>query len=443
MPQPTRWITISSAISRRRIYSNSEANSCALPLSSSINSGNDAPNHLHGRRFFHIIPILLLLTITITIKLTRMSKESSTPPARISYFVQVSPSSLSLVPRLIRALWHPHNQYILHYDLKISDNQTYESLLNVHRVLLPLKASSSYESQSNIHVCAREAVTYRGITLTLNFLTGISTALNRTESFDFFINLSSADFPTASQTTIKRLLSLHRGRNFIEWKARTDWEPFMKKRIGTFYVDTAIGKMGSAGEYLFVDGSDVIDHPGVKNIGNPMMDRVEYTIAKSSGWVILSREFCEYATSDPFARKALVLMGYSDASDEHYFATLAWNERKWRESVVGDNFRSIFFIAPNGSFAMGEGNKRARQHPFWVDERDEDGNWLFWDELRSRPGFFTSKVRDIAGFREKVEREMIGIGNGVDPVALKNHQVRVEDRFHRTLERTKTDIIYY
>lgn len=434
---------MSSAKTRRRISSSSETKSRFLPASSHIDFGNNTSNRLHKRWFYFIIPLLLLFTTAMAVKLILVSKRSGTRPARISYFVQVSPSSLALVPRLMRALWNPHNQYILHYDLKISENQTYESLVNIHRLLLPLRSSSSYYRLSNIHVCAREAVTYRGITLTLNFLTGVSTALNKTEDFDFFINLSSADFPTASQTTIQRLLSLHRGRNFLEWKARADWEPFMKKRIGTFYVDTAIGKMESTGEYLFVDGSNVVDHPTVKNVGNPMMETIEYVIAKSSGWVILSREFCEYVISDPFARKALVLMGYSDASDEHYFATLAWNKRVWRDSVVGDNFRSIFFIAPNGSFAMGEGNKRARQHPFWVDEQDEEGNWLFWDELRSRPGFFTRKVRDITGFREKVEREMIGIGDGIDGVAVENHQVRVEEHFHQVLERTKTDVIYY
>lgn len=99
MIQPIRRIIISSTTTCRRMSGSSEAKSQFLPLSSNNDCGNNTSNRLHKPWFYDIIQILLLFTAAMAVKLILVPKGSGTRLAPISYFVKVSPSSLSLVPR--------------------------------------------------------------------------------------------------------------------------------------------------------------------------------------------------------------------------------------------------------------------------------------------------------------------------------------------------------
>lgn len=249
--------------------------------------------------------------------------------------------------------------------------------------------------------------------MAMNYLSGL-TALLAKPGWDFFVNLSGADFPTARQEIVQQLLGQVKGRNFVHWKPRGSWQGFADKRLREFYVDTGLAKIhAEMGDYLNVEGEAIGKETKEVGVRNPIVQAVDFVIAKTSGWFVLSRAFCEHLRGDAGVRKMVALMAYMDASDEHMIGSVLWNSDRWRGSVVDGNLRSIFFVAPNGSFAMGEGGRRTRQHPFWVDERNEEGDWLFWKTLVEHPGFWTRKVRggtEGAGFREKVEKELMGKG---------------------------------
>lgn len=322
--------------------------------------------------------------------------------ARIAYFIQVSESNVALLNRLLLSLYDPCNYYALHLDLKIDELKAFEALRSAYETVGSRWGESDERNVRNMHIVQSEVVTYRGLTMTMNYLTGANRLLAAGD-WDYMINLSGADYPTASQKTIRRLLGqAGRGRNFLEMKPRSTWAGFAEKRLGEFYVDTGLAKVRSAtSNFVDLSGREISKHNAEgERVVNPLYGEIDFTVAKSSGWFILSREFCEHLRGDSAARKMLTVFAFSDASDEHYFASVLWNGgMRWRESVVNSNMRRIFFVAPNGSFVMGGDGRRSRQHPFWVDEVGENGEFLFGEELKMKPGFFTRKVRGGRGFR--------------------------------------------
>lgn len=389
---------------------------------------------------FSLAPFVLLLRYNLRLN------HPSTSPARLAYFIQVSPTNLAVLPRLLIALYDPQNVYAIHLDRKIPLTSAHSALLAAHRAVGRHYGTGASQNVHNLLTVRSESVTYRGITMTINYLTGMNHLLAHGE-WDFFINLSGADYPTASQRLMRVLLGHAKGCNFVEWKPRSTWQGFAERRLGQFYVDTGLGKLhGGESEYLDVSGR-AVSRDNVVSVRNPVWDRLDFTVAKSSGWFILSRRFCEHLRGDADVRKMVALMAFSDASDEHFVASVLWNGgEEWRTSVVGSNLRSIFFVAPNESFAIGEGGVRSRQHPFWVDEVDEEGKFIFWEKLLEWPGFFTRKVRGEnegggGGFRDRVDREMIGlsIGNTADSDKeqarkLRKYEQDLQLRFEQLLD---------
>ncbi|KAI0559744.1 Glycosyltransferase 14 [Gracilaria domingensis] len=352
--------------------------------------------------------------------------------ARLAYAIQMSPANYHLLPRLMRALYDQDNYYALHFDPKIAPADVKQQLLDMWNTL---RASGISYRHENVVVLKPEIVTYRGITMTLNFLTCAEKLLS-VGDWDFFINLSGADFPTASQKTMKKLLYRTRNANFVEWKARRTWGSYAKRRLGHFYVDTGLVTRSSEnGSYLTGYGSDDVDAADEgAHVRNPIADHVDFTLAKSSGWLILSKRFTRFLLRNSQSKKLLMALAYSDASDEHYFGSMLWNSG-FRDTVVNSNMRNIFFVAPNGSFALGADGRRRRQHPFWVDELDEDGKELmFWRQLWNEPAFFTRKIRALNGFCARVEREMIGLGDKVDKVRVGEYEAALTKSFSALVE---------
>ena len=131
------------------------------------------------------------------------------PSTRLAYFIQISPANHPLLPRLLSSLYWPENYYMLHFDIAIPTATVHTTLVRTYS-LLPFT--------HNVHILPSERITYRGMTMTLNFLSGLTALLSH--PWSHFINLSAADYPTVSQHTIRRLLTRAKGKSFLEWKPR-------------------------------------------------------------------------------------------------------------------------------------------------------------------------------------------------------------------------------
>lgn len=249
-------------------------------------------------------------------RLTQHSAEP-TPEVDLAYFVQVSPSNVALLPRLLAALYHPGNVYAVHFDLKINADVMAKTIKEVAIALAQEEELMGEEGTPNrmqrqrglhpgsrqrlalphnVLIMDRTPVTYRGITTVLNTLDGMSTLLaydqptsssaapgdgtahagklTRTandatrSSWTYFINISGSDYPLLSPTAMRRLLGrpdvAARAANFLTLHPREGWELATRNRYRRLVVDTGVGVLGKGGHAASVDTTVKparVDHP--------------------------------------------------------------------------------------------------------------------------------------------------------------------------------------
>lgn len=94
--------------------------------------------------------------------------------------------------RLLRALYHPGNYYLLHLE---ADAEDFE-----HKEIARFVSSEPVFSQvGNVWIVGKpNLVSYRGPTMLATTLHAIAMLL-RTAKWDWFINLSASDYPLVTQ----------------------------------------------------------------------------------------------------------------------------------------------------------------------------------------------------------------------------------------------------
>lgn len=289
-------------------------------------------------------------------------------PAVTAYSLQISPATIEHLPRLFQRLYHPLNVHAIHFDVKIPDERVHAAMKEL-RIRIP-----TY--QSNTYVVPRQLVTYDGVSIILSTLSVMSFLLNDvSEPWDFFINLSGSDYPIVEPEVPRRLLGKARPYSplFFSLANRTRWESAFRARAASFHIDDALTHQKTAGELRHVRAR------------NPLIDRLHFVPAYGEAWMIVPRDFCRYVTTSDAARKMLLTVGNMRGGDEHFFVTLAYNQPTYNESIVFNSMRMVVWRF--------EG-KHAGQHPFYLDETDEDGKgFRFLDLLRGSIAFHARKFR--------------------------------------------------
>lgn len=355
-----------------------------------------APAEPPARRRLLPLTGLCFACVLVVLHLSRIERHtgvlgrilSPTPSARIAYFIQVSSGNHVALPGLLGSLCDGVGKadFAVHFDASMPPGEVLAATRLAKRAL---RAAGC--APTDIVPVPREHVTYRGVTLTHNILAGISALTRAGRQFDFFINLSAADYPAARPALVRRLLGRARARrlSFFGWAPKNTWEKFEKDRFTRAHVDTALAA-----------GSEGSRKP--QDFPSPLAASAGFTVAKSSSWFILSRELAEHFVMGAKPRRMLSAFALSDTADEQYFASVVYNDQYFAQRVVPDSFRAVFWYAPNGT--------RSWQHPFYVDEVGKNGEPVFWESLLKRPAFFTRKVRGRGVFTERVDRRILGIG---------------------------------
>ena len=95
--------------------------------------------------------------------------------------------------RLLQAVYHPRNYYLLHLDLESLDSERLELAKYV-------KSEFVFRDFGNVKVVGRsDLVTYKGPTMLASMLHSIAILLKLPKSWDWFINLSASDYPLMTQ----------------------------------------------------------------------------------------------------------------------------------------------------------------------------------------------------------------------------------------------------
>lgn len=113
-------------------------------------------------------------------------------PVTFAYLISASRGDVPRLRRLLHALYHPGNYYLIHLDADAPPSE--------HRELAGFVSGNAVFGQiGNVWVVGKPSlVTYRGPTMLATTLHAMSLLL-RTANWDWFINLSASDYPLVTQ----------------------------------------------------------------------------------------------------------------------------------------------------------------------------------------------------------------------------------------------------
>lgn len=286
--------------------------------------------------------------------------------ANLAYFIQISQATLGHLPRLLARIHHTQNVYVIHFDRKIEAKVTQRIRTSM------LKRHPEYKD--NVMYMEPELITYRGVSMLLNTINAMRELLRFNADWDYFINISGADYPLVSQTTMRTMLGVHLRQplNFLSFAPMETWEENLGYRMDHIYIDEALS---------FQHDEGTVQQLPVKN---PLARSMQLQYANAEAWMINSRDFSQFVVTSGYARKMLLTFAYSVESSEHYFATLIWNHERFNRTIVGHAMREVIWHH--------EG-QHAGQHPFYVDEKGANGAFTFRKAVGGAPTFFIRKFK--------------------------------------------------
>ncbi|XP_059454943.1 beta-glucuronosyltransferase GlcAT14A-like [Corylus avellana] len=153
-------------------------------------------------------------------------------PATFAYLISASKGDTGRLKRVVKALYHPANYYLIHMD--------YGAPAAEHRDLARFVAGEPVFSQvGNVWLVEKpNLVTYRGPTMLSTTLHAMAMLL-RTCNWDWFINLSASDYPLITQDDLIHAFSeVPRDLNFIQHSGHLGWK--LNKRGKPIIIDPGL-----------------------------------------------------------------------------------------------------------------------------------------------------------------------------------------------------------
>ncbi|KAF5959467.1 hypothetical protein HYC85_000676 [Camellia sinensis] len=115
------------------------------------------------------------------------------PPPKIAYFISGTDNDGGRIFRLLKAIYHPRNHYLLHLDRRSSKDQREELARMVASVPVFVDAD-------NVNVIERaNSVREEGPSSLALVLHGAAILLRSRRDWDWFVNLDASDYPLISQ----------------------------------------------------------------------------------------------------------------------------------------------------------------------------------------------------------------------------------------------------
>ena len=117
------------------------------------------------------------------------SDDSDAEPPRLAYLLEGTKGDGLRMRRVLQAIYHPRNQYILHLDLEAPPRERIDLAMYV-------KGDPMFSQVGNVRVIAKgNLVTYKGPTMVACTLHAVAILLKEGLEWDWFINLSASDYP--------------------------------------------------------------------------------------------------------------------------------------------------------------------------------------------------------------------------------------------------------
>ncbi|KAK5844531.1 hypothetical protein PVK06_000671 [Gossypium arboreum] len=251
---------------------------------------------------------------------------SGPPIPRFAYLISGSKGDLEKLWRVLHALYHPRNQYVVHLDL---ESPAEERLTLASRT----KNNTMFSKVGNVYMITKaNMVTYRGPTMVANTLHACAILLKRNKDWDWFINLSASDYPLVTQDDLLYAFSaLNRDLNFIEHTSDLGWK--LDKRAMPLIIDPGL--------YLSTK-TEVVWASQKRKLPTA------FKLFTGSAWTVLSRPFIEFIIMGWDNLPRTLLMYYTNfiSSPEGYFQTVVCNVPEFAKTVVNHDMHFIKWDNP-------------------------------------------------------------------------------------------------
>ncbi|XP_019055273.1 PREDICTED: beta-glucuronosyltransferase GlcAT14A-like isoform X2 [Nelumbo nucifera] len=252
---------------------------------------------------------------------TRVPKKGPEYPPIFSYWISGTKGDKDRILRLLKAVYHPRNQYLLNLDAS-------SSYFERRRLALSVESEKIFQAFGNVNVVGRsQAVDQIGSSALAAMLHAAALLLQINRDWDWFITLSASDYPLISQDDLLHAFnSLPRDMNFIDYTNKTGWKE--RQRINQIVIDPSL---------YFQENTPIFHASETRETPDA------FRIFGGSPWSILSRAFMEYCVHgwDNLPRKLLMYFSNVEYPLESYFHTVLCNSDEFQNTTLNNDLRFI------------------------------------------------------------------------------------------------------
>ncbi|KAM7488379.1 hypothetical protein LguiB_025863 [Lonicera macranthoides] len=276
------------------------------------------PTHPHP----HHLPFLPHFTQPKPTPIPNPVTSPPTPPS-LAYLISGSANNSGRILRLLYSVYHPKNHYLLHLDL--SAPQTDRDFLALTVQSVPL-----FRAAQNVNVIGKADFAYKKLSSSVSsILHGASLLLRLSDNWDWFINLSAADYPLVTQDDLLHILSyLPKDLNFVNHTSYIGWRE--SRGLKPIVVDPGLYLSEEDDMYYATQRRKLPD---------------AYRLFIGSPFAILSRksiEFCILGTEN-LPRTLLMYLSNTLLSQHVYFPTVLCNSRPFNKTVINHSLKYTAF----------------------------------------------------------------------------------------------------
>ncbi|KAJ1410003.1 Glycosyl transferase, family 14 [Sesbania bispinosa] len=258
-----------------------------------------------------------------------ISKGKGYPPV-LAYWIFGTKGESKKALRLLKAVYHPRNQYLLQLDDGSSESERMDLALSV-------KSHQVFEAFGNVNVIGKSyAINRMGSSALSAPLHAAALLLKLNPDWDWFITLSASGYPLMTQDDILHAFTfLPTYLNFIHYTNKTVRN--QQRDMNQIVVDPSLHNEKSSSLFFAVESRETPD---------------AFKIFQGSPWVILTRAFLKYCVNgwDNLPRKLLMFFTNVAYPLESYFHTVLCNSPEFQNTTVDNNLiYSLFDTDPSES----------------------------------------------------------------------------------------------
>ncbi|XP_078179105.1 beta-glucuronosyltransferase GlcAT14C-like isoform X1 [Carex rostrata] len=281
--------------------------------------------------FLFTFPLLTLFLLPFAINPIQTSNPNPNPnprPPRLAYLI--TGGDARRLRRLLRALYHPLNFYLIQLGADSSENE---------RVDLEafLRAEELVRKHGNVRVVERGChASDDGPTEVACMLHAVVFLLRKFKGWSWFLNLDISDYPLMPQDDILHIFSyLPRELNFIDHTSKIGSKEH--ERVRPMIVDPALYISNKSG-VVWVKEKRNLPSSFKIFVGSPRM--------------VLSRTFLEYCIKgwDNLPRTLLLYYSNFIHSKESYFHTVICNSNQFQNTTINHDLRFMLDLKPPHQF---------------------------------------------------------------------------------------------